>query len=391
MAAKNYDSKRIFDQYVNRLLKEQEGETQESESSSDSDQAKSDENLGRTVRQGAGAATQAALATNPITGPAYAAYKAWQNRDAIANAAGAAGRAGSAGVTRGLDSLEQGGGVMGGLTGYVRGAADQLKKEYQGQGGSQSQQTAQTTQNAQTDQPQSQSSWNLTSAPDTSLQTVRPGEAVAAGTAARTGLGATLQPGQGGAAPQQTQVASATKEPTAEEKALFKKLHGSDYTQGAGDQKLAQLRTAVQQVGNSSDVDKIASSAYAQQYAGTSQGQAYANRAQRQGINVPKPGEVKQPNTNYAQQYVSPETQKLLAQKQQSDQQKQQGQQYAQQAADLGLSPETQKDLSQQSGSPSASTASETKAGLQPDTAAFIDQLKNLPPELKNQIKQALG
>lgn len=87
------------------------------------------------------------------------------------------------------------------------------------------------------------------------------------------------------------QTATKTGEPSSEEKELFKKLHGSDYAPGVGDQRLAELRNAVQQAGNTTDVSKIANIAYSQQYKGTPQGDAYAKRA---GINMMpmKPGNM---------------------------------------------------------------------------------------------------
>lgn len=91
-----------------------------------------------------------------------------------------------------------------------------------------------------------------------------------------------------------TQVA--TGEPNQEEKALFKKLHGSEYSPGkTNDAKLAQLRTAGQQAGGYGDVEKVRNAAYAQQYANTDQGTAYAQKAQQLGVNLPKPGEIKAP------------------------------------------------------------------------------------------------
>jgi hypothetical protein len=85
---------------------------------------------------------------------------------------------------------------------------------------------------------------------------------------------------------------AATGPITDEEKNLFKKLHGSDYSPGVGDQRLAELRSAVQQAGGATDVSKIANLAYAQQYAGSSQGDAYAKKA---GITPIRPGEIKTP------------------------------------------------------------------------------------------------
>lgn len=79
--------------------------------------------------------------------------------------------------------------------------------------------------------------------------------------------------------------------PTESEKALFKKLHASDYTPGVGDKRLAELRNAVKTVGNETDIGKIANVAYAQQYGDTDQGQAYAQRAQKQGLDIGRPGQ----------------------------------------------------------------------------------------------------
>jgi len=216
----------------------------------------------------------------------------------------------------------------------------------------------------------SQSSWNLTSAPDTSLETTKPGEAVASGTAAETGLGsvATTSTEQGQGTPPTASSSSSTQvaqgSPSTEEKELFKKLHGSDYSPGVGDQRLAELRSAVQQAGGTTDINKIATAAYAQQYAGTPQGQAYTKKAEAMGVRVPRPGEVSQ-QTNYAQQAqqlgLSPETQQALAGSGQSapaptaqtQQQSMRPEDYINMGQQLGLSQSTidalQRELNQSS------------------------------------------
>jgi hypothetical protein len=203
----------------------------------------------------------------------------------------------------------------------------------------------------------SQSSWDLTSAPDTSLQTVKPGEAVASGTAAETGLGQVAKTSSetgdnfvaqgdkatGNKDAENFQAVAQASEITPEEKELFKKLHGSEYTPGVGDQRLGELRQAVKQTG-STDVSKIAPAAYAQQYSGTPQGQAYAKRAEAMGVKVPKPGEVSPTPTNYAQQ-----------------------------AVDLGLSPETQQDLAAAQSQPAA-----PEGGMTPDQFVSLGQQMGL-------------
>lgn len=292
MAAKNNDSKRIFDQYINRYLNEQQFMSRDEAEASVQRRQDSIKQAQATATQQAKdqqQAAQAAEANKPKT-RAEAMTAAMGNKPRVA-------------------PMNQ----------------DELNRQEQAK-----------TQQAAASSPIASGSY------DPNLQTTKPAEPVPAGTAEKTGLGAVAQPSSGStssfvaagdkasgnqAAANFTAVGDkSSSSPSEEEKAIFKKLHGSDYTPGVGDQRLAELRNAVKQAGGSSDINKIASAAYAQQYAGTPQGQAYTKKAESLGIKVPKPGEI---NTNYAQQ-----------------------------AQQLGLSPETQQDLAaSQSQTPSAPTA----------------------------------
>lgn len=117
-------------------------------------------------------------------------------------------------------------------------------------------------------------------------------------------VGQGTQPAAPSSAPAATAAADNKPKPISdEEKALFKKLHGSDYAPGVGDQRLAELRQAVTQAGGASDVGKVANLAYAQQYAGSDKGNAYAKRA---GINPLNPGKPGQPTGGTATAAAQP-------------------------------------------------------------------------------------
>ncbi len=93
---------------------------------------------------------------------------------------------------------------------------------------------------------------------------------------------------------------------TDEEKSIFKRLHGTDFSPGrTNDAKLAQMRSASQAAGGYDDIEKVRNAAYAQQYGDTPQGQAYAQRAQQMGVTVPKPGEIKTPEAPAAETQVA--------------------------------------------------------------------------------------
>lgn len=368
MAAKNKDSNRIFDLYVDRYLNEQLATGTSGNFTGQGWEKKKEatpeppESAGKRMI----AATAGMAGVNPYIAGQPAAPKPDASKVGAAGYAKPTGYGQAPSDSSAFAMKSQGGSQVGydGSNFVAQGDKSKSGENFTAVGDT-------------SNQPQSQSSWSLTSAPDTSLETIKTAEAVPKGTGASTGLGYALgtspQGGQsqGGA---NAQVAK-SGEPSAEEKALFKKLHGSDYVSGAGDKRLAELRSAVQQTG-STDVSKVAPAAYAQQYAGTSQGQAYAKRAEAMGVKVPKPGEVAPSPTNYAQQFVSPENQQAIAALQPKQNQNQSN--YAQQASDLGLSPETQQML--KGGQGAAPAAPANTAGSQPkmDAQQFIQMGKSL-------------
>jgi hypothetical protein len=327
MAAKNNDSKSIFDLYIDRYLNEQLA--------------------GVPAQGGAGNAAPTATPGRISRADAEKSVKNYQdtvkNRQALAQqqARARAATPDASQVGAGGYNIPSGGGT-----------APQDSSSFSMTPTKPANSAAEPAAQAQS---QSQSSWNLTSVPDTSLQTVKPGEAVAQGTAAETGLGAVAKTSSesgdnfvaqgdkatGNKDAENFQAVTKASEVTPEEKELFKKLHGSEYAPGVGDKRLGELRQAVKQTG-STDISKIAPAAYAQQYAGTPQGQAFAKKAEAMGIKVPKPGEVSSTPTNYAQQFVSPETQALLSQ--------QGGQQSQQQTAKPSMNPQDYISLGQQLG-----------------------------------------
>lgn len=120
-------------------------------------------------------------------------------------------------------------------------------------------------------------------------QTVQPPAAPAVGAAEPTAVDPT-------AVSTAAQSPTSTGEPTAEEKELFKKLHGTEFSAGQmNNAKLQQLRVAGQQSGGYSDTEKVRNAAYAAQYGDSAEGKAYARKAEQLGVRLPKPGELQTP------------------------------------------------------------------------------------------------
>jgi len=357
MAAKNNDSNRIFNLYVNKFLTEQEGESENSNSTNVRDDI--DRAIGSGVRSAVGTglrampgisnvmqATDIARDVAPYVKPAL---------NAAGRAVGAASRAGRAGVSRGLDSAERGGGILGGLTGYARGAAEQLGKEFQNQDSTQTQ-TATNQDSSSSTPSQTQSSWNLTSAPDTSLDTTRPGEAVAAGTAAQTGLGSVARTSaeQGGVQDRGSQVAS--RQPSAEEIKQYGQT-GAVLRQNSGGQFTTQADRA-----NQEKVDAVLGRG--KYKAGTAEANLALANYFRNNPTTITPGRPGQPagSTNFAQQ-----------------------------AQQLGLSPETQQDLASSNQSTPTPTAQAQQQSMRPEDFITMGQQLGLSQSTIDALQRELN